>query len=118
MKNTEHNLQSACVKWFRLQYPKYQRLLLAFPNGAKRDPRSGKWYKDEGMLAGAPDLVLFVSNADYNTLCVEMKTEKGRQSASQVLMEIDLENAKNKYVICRSFEDFRNEIEKYLKNNR
>jgi len=111
---SEHQLQKSCVEWFGLQYPKLQRNLMAIPNGAKRDPRSGRWYKEEGMRAGAPDLILLVPSKDYHTLCIEMKTEKGRLSASQVLMEVELSNHNNKYVVCRCLDDFMNEINNYI----
>jgi len=118
MKNIEHNLQCACVKWFRLQYPNYANNLIAIPNGAKRDPRSGKWYKDEGLMAGAPDLVLLAPDwkAEFHGVGIEFKTEKGKQTDAQKNMETDLKKENNRYLICRSFDDFRNEIEKYLKN--
>ena len=30
-KNDEHRIQSACVRWFRLKYPKLKNVLLLFP---------------------------------------------------------------------------------------
>ena len=35
MKSKEAQLQTTCVRWFRLQYPEYARLLFAVPNGGK-----------------------------------------------------------------------------------
>ena len=35
MNHTEHNLQAACITWFRMQYPTRSGLLFAIPNGAK-----------------------------------------------------------------------------------
>ena len=58
----EHRLQCACVKWFRIQYPKLHYILFAVPNAGKRDPRIGAYMKEEGLLPGAPDLILLKSN--------------------------------------------------------
>ena len=33
----EHQIQCACIDWFRLAYPKLQSLLFAVPNGGRRD---------------------------------------------------------------------------------
>ena len=33
--NKEHRLQSACVRWFRHQYPKLSKVLFAIPNAAR-----------------------------------------------------------------------------------
>lgn len=72
----EHHLQCTCVKWFRIQYPKLHYILFAVPNAGKRDPRIGAYMKEEGLLPGAPDLILLKSNRSYCALCIEMKTKK------------------------------------------
>lgn len=50
--NDEHRIQCACVKWFRLEYPKLKDMLFAVPNAARRSARNGAYMKDEGMLPG------------------------------------------------------------------
>lgn len=112
MKNQESSLQIACVRWFRLQYPKL--LLCSFPNGGNRSAITGAILKAEGVTAGSPDLFLFLPNKYYPGLAIEMKTAKGTQSESQKAWQIKAEVFGYKYVICRSFEDFRKEIENYL----
>lgn len=32
----ESRIQQACVRWFRMQYPRFARLLIAVPNGGGR----------------------------------------------------------------------------------
>ena len=116
MENKEHKLQSACVKWFRLQYPKYSNVLFAIPNGAKRNPRSGRWYKEEGMLAGAPDMVLLAPDAK-NTLHgvgIEFKSTTGVQSEPQKEIQIAMHNQGYAYWLIRNFDTFKNAIENYL----
>lgn len=113
----EHNLQVACVNWFRLQFPKHFHNLFAVPNGGGRTPSQGKRLKDEGVLAGVSDLILLKSNRFYGALLIEMKARKGRQKPEQREWETSVTaDGCYKYVICRSFEDFQREIKDYLKN--
>ena len=58
MRDEEHRLQSACVRWFRYQFPALAHSLFAVPNGGRRDAATGARLKDEGVLAGVSDLVL------------------------------------------------------------
>ena len=88
-RQTEHNLQSNCVKWFRIQYPKFQKLLFAIPNGAvlhgttEQRRRQGAKLKREGATPGAADLFLSIPSGDFRGLYIEMKTPKGKQSKLQ-----------------------------------
>lgn len=71
--------------------------------------------KAEGAKPGVSDLLLMVPNGKYNFLAIEMKTEKGRQSDNQKAFQQHMEKLGfGKYVICKSFDEFRNEIQKYL----
>lgn len=115
MRHQESIIQQNCVKWFRLQYPKLARLLFAVPNGGARRPIEGKIMKAEGTLAGVSDLLLLYPSKGYHALCIEMKTEKGRQQPSQKLFQRAVEEMGYKYIICRSFDDFVNEIRGYLR---
>ena len=76
LANDEHKIQCACVKWFRLEYPKLKNMLFAIPNAARRSARNGAYMKDEGMLPGVADLILLKSNRLYGALCVEMKSRE------------------------------------------
>lgn len=114
MKHVESQTQRACVKWFRLAYPKLSRLLFAVPNGGKRGIREAAIMKAEGVVAGVADLLLLIPKGNHNALAIEMKTSKGKQNENQKLWQEDFEKAGGKYVVCRCFDEFRNEIEKYL----
>lgn len=70
--------------------------------------------KEEGLLPGAPDLILLRSNRSYCSLCIEMKTKTGRQQASQKKWEMEAKKNDIMYVICRSLEDFKKVITEYL----
>lgn len=114
MRHEESRIQQICVKWFRLKYSELARLLFAVPNGGARRPIEGKIMKAEGTLAGVSDLILLYPSKGFYALCIEMKTKKGRQQPSQKLFQRAVEDVGYKYVICRSFDDFMNEIRLYL----
>ena len=117
MRNhTESQLQKSCVMWFRLQYPKLRSLLFAVPNGGARSAVTGAILKAEGVLAGVADLLLLVPSREYHGLCIEMKTAKGRQSTTQKQWERAVTLQGYKYIVCRSFADFVEQIKGYLKS--
>ena len=112
--NDEHRIQCACVKWFRLEYPKLKDMLFAVPNAARRSARNGAYMKDEGMLPGVADLILLKSNRFYGALCVEMKKPDKYQRPVQKEWQKECEAAGNKYVVCRSLDEFMKVITDYL----
>lgn len=116
-RDLEHKLQSACVRWYRLQYPKMKHNLFAVPNGSKRDVVIGAKLKEEGVLAGVADLILLKSNRFYGALLIELKTPEGRQSDTQKEWQQKITNDGYKYVIVRSLEDFQREVKRYLEDD-
>ena len=113
MKHIESRLQIACVRWFRMQYPQFKLMLFSVPNGGKRTLMEAIIMKNEGVVAGVSDLISLVGRKGFNSLCIEMKN-KTSQTLNQKTWQINAEMNGNKYVVCKSFEDFRNEIESYL----
>lgn len=113
-RDEEHKLQAACVRWYRLQYPKMKHNLFSVPNGGKRDAVTAAKMKEEGALAGVADLILLKSNRFYGALLIEMKTKTGRQSDSQKGWEQNIINDGYKYVVVRSLEEFQREVRQYL----
>ena len=114
MKHNESKLQQSCVRWFRYAYPKYAHLLFAVPNGVATTATQGRILKAEGMVAGVSDLILLVPRNDNGALCIEMKTTKGIQRETQKLWQQEAESAGNKYIIARTFDQFREAIIRYL----
>lgn len=112
MNNRESKLQQACIKWFRLQYPKL--VLFAIPNGGYRNAVTGAILKAEGVMAGVSDLILLYPAGGYHGLCIEMKTEKGRQTDTQKEFQKRVEAVGYKYTICRNFDTFAKAIQEYL----
>ena len=114
-RDEEHRVQQACVRWFNLRYPRLRGRLFAVPNGGRRDAVTGARLKAEGVTPGVADLILLRSNRRYGALLVEMKTARGRQSPSQRRwQQLVSENEEYRYVVCRSVDDFRREVEAYL----
>ena len=114
----EHRIQCTCVRWFSLQYPQLDGRLFAVPNGGRRDAVTAAKLRAEGVVPGVSDLILLKSNHRYGALLIEMKTAKGRQSASQRWWQsVISENDEYKYVVCRSFDDFMREVTDYLNDS-
>ena len=109
-RHLEESIQVACVKWFRLQYPNL--VIFAVPNGGSRNLYEAKNMKESGTLAGVADLVI-VGNGG-RVLFVEMKAGKNKQEDSQVLFQNKVEKLGHKYIICRSLEQFKKEIDLWV----
>ena len=131
MQHTESKIQIACVIWFHVQYrnePDLCRHFFSVPNGGKRSKKlvktksgykyistEGKILKDEGAKAGVSDLLLLIPNSRHTFLSIEMKSPTGSQSKEQKEFGFSVSKLGfGKYVICKSFDEFRNEIQNYL----
>lgn len=114
MRGIEANIQASCVRVFRLKWPEYAWMLFAVPNGGSRNPIEAHNLKLQGVLPGVTDLILLVPNQKHASLCIEMKAGKGRQSDYQKEFQQAAEKYGNKYIICRSVDDFLTEVTSYL----
>lgn len=113
----EHQIQCACVQWFRYQHPGLRHNLFAVPNGGRRDKVTAAKLKAEGVLAGVADLILLKSNSRYGALLIEMKTRVGRQADTQRGWQKLIEADGYKYVVCRSVDDFVREVNAYISDS-
>lgn len=111
---SENQIQHSCVEWFRNQYPKLSWMLFAVPNGGLRDKKTASIMKYEGVISGVSDLILLIPKKGYASLCIEMKTPSGRQSENQKIWQSEAEKFRNKYVLCRSLDEFIKEVKNYL----
>lgn len=114
MRHTESRLQVSCVRWFRLQYPKYANNLFAIPNGGKRNSIEASIMKYEGVTAGVPDLFLAMVMSDGPGLFIEMKTPDGKASMAQKEMQAVLSKQGYAVVTCRSLQEFMDTINDYM----
>lgn len=102
----EHQEQRALITWCRLNEAREPRLklLYAISNGRKRSKAEAGKLKAEGVRAGVPDLCLPVKGS-WNEigLYIEMKSEDGRESASQKEFRAMLENEGHRVCVARSW---------------
>lgn len=120
MARAEHDLQTACVAWFRYQHP--HLILFAIPNGAflngtpEQRARQWKRLKAEGAVSGVADLFLAVPTSRGGGLFIEMKAGKGKQTQEQVEFERVVRVAGYGYVVCRSLDEFIEAVEGWIEN--
>lgn len=115
MRQEEHRIQCAIVKWFYYAYPAYRGgCLFAVPNGGHRNIQTARSLKAEGVTSGVADLLLLVARHNYHGLCVEVKTLVGRQSDTQKTWQKVIEAQGYKYCIVRSLDDFADLMLHYL----
>lgn len=110
MKHEESDMQRACVKWFRLQYPSC--VVFAVPNGGARNRVTGAVMKAEGVLAGVADLVIV---APGRVFFVELKTQDGRLRDTQRDFADAVRRLGHEYAVCRSFDEFRDYVSDWMK---
>ena len=106
MKHNEDNLQAACVKWFRLQYPDY--LIYAVPKGGFRNVIEAARMKRCGVTAGVPDLTVVLPN---ETVWIELKVKGGRVSNNQNQIISKLQRLNRQVYVCWDLDDFINTIQ-------
>lgn len=112
-RHSESKLQQACVRWFKIQYPK--ETIFAIPNGGKRNALEAKIMKGEGVLAGVSDLFIMKPSKNYSGFFIEMKIGKGKLSEYQKEFLTIAKSKGYKTAICYSLEDFIQEVNNYMK---
>ena len=115
---TEAQEQKALFEWARYSRSKYPALSLMYhiPNEAKRTPWGGREQVDMGLRKGVPDICLPVPSRQYTALYIEMKRRKGgRVSEEQRGWLAALNRVGCKAVVCRGWEEARDEIMQYLR---
>lgn len=114
MKKTESQIQINSVLAFRRRWPEFTPYLFSVPNGGARTKITGARMKAEGALSGVSDLLLLWPSHPYHGLCIEFKTESGKQSPKQKQWQADIEWAGYKYIIVRSVQEFLEACQIYL----
>lgn len=115
-RGREHDLQSSCVRWFRLQYPTMRHNLFAVPNGGKRDKMTAARLKEEGQLAGVADLILLKRKGECGALLLEAKVKGNYQQGVQREWQRLIEADGYIYRVFHSLEEFIDIINNYLKD--
>jgi len=70
--------------------------------------------KAEGLTAGVADLCLAVPRGEYGALYIEMKQKGNYQQANQKEWQKACEAGGNKYVVCKSIEEFMKAVNSYM----
>jgi len=112
---SEHSLQVACVNWYRGTFPEYAPLLIAIPNGGKRNKGVAAKLKAEGVVSGVPDLFCAVPVEDKHGLFIEMKNGKSNDvtdNQRRIMFALRLQGYRAE--VCRSYEEFCKIIQEYL----
>lgn len=120
---SESAIQISCVQWLWNNHEETRGLYVAIPNensrsvyeSKKQQLMSGSIRKNMGVTAGAADTALFLPRGGYHALFVEFKTEIGRQSDAQKNWQARIESVGYKYIVVRSLDQFKQEMENYLK---
>jgi len=99
--------------WVRAFHP--DLLLIAIPNGGYRKATEAIKLKAEGVVAGAPDLLLLEPRNGLHALFIEMKTEDGIVSPEQKKIHAELIQRGYSVNVCRSFEEGKQAINNYLR---
>ena len=114
---TEAQEQTLLFEWARYNRVKYPQLdmMFAIPNGGSRNIVEAYHLKEQGVKAGVPDICLPVPSGRFTALYIEMKRRKGgRVSEEQRGWIAALNRVGARAVVCKGFDEAREEIEKYL----
>ena len=101
---TEHQLQTLCFTWHWNNRPD-ERGLLYMNHNNPRDARHGASLKVMGLVAGVADMTYIHPDGSGVTF-LEFKADKGRQSASQMWWQGQIERSGCNYKIIKTFEEF------------
>lgn len=113
----ESKIQASCVAWMHNTYPEYRGLYFAVQNENSRadsNASTGAIRRAVGVVSGVSDTILLIPRGKWNALCVEFKTEVGRQSDTQRLWQSKVEAQGFRYEVVRSLDEFKKLIVEYL----
>ena len=116
LASDEESLHRACVEllaWLTGRHPILQ-WMLHVPNGGKRPKGEAGRLKAIGVKPGVPDLLLPIPNGDWSGLAVELKSLAGRLSPAQAAWLDRLAQSGYLVAVCRSFEEFRAVVDRFL----
>lgn len=113
-KHPESDMQKACVKWFRHQYPQYRKLFFHPANGEKRDFLTAQILNGMGVEPGVSDFVFLLPRKGFHFFCIELKVEGNDLTGAQGQFRQMVLAAGGKYEIVRSVGRFMLEMNEYL----
>ena len=108
---SENEIQAAYFKWVDLRKRSYPQLQLAFhiPNGSHKSPAMRGLFKQIGLKAGVPDVLLPVDGEHGVCLWIEFKSRSGRLSDAQKDWHRALGREGHGVIVCRDWTEAANE---------
>ena len=103
MPQSEYDIHAATVEYLTALGPKLKSYFFHVPNEGRHSVRYRVKLKRMGVKAGVPDLLFVLPGGRLG--CVELKTEKGRQSKAQKEFQKTCESYDVPYVLARSPEE-------------
>ena len=117
MVPTEAQEQEALFRWAAYAVGRWPQLRLLYhvPNEGRRSVAGGARLKAQGMKPGVPDICLPVPVGRYAALYIELKRKRGGRVSDEQRGWIEaLNRAGNRAVVCRGWDEAREEIVRYL----
>jgi hypothetical protein len=101
---SENAIQKAVMQWVKLD-PVLRMCVIHIPNEGKRTSRYGKSLKEMGMRPGVADLFIAMPRKGYNGAWIELKSENGVLSDSQMEFLDDMRNQNYLTSTCHSIDE-------------
>jgi len=116
ISHEEADIQSEFFKRLKLFFPTLpDKLVFAIPSGGSRHKLEAINLKRQGVKSGISDVILLMPKNGFASLCLEFKTEKGKQSDEQKEFQRQAEMCGNKYVVVRSVAGAIETVKEYMK---
>lgn len=116
ISHDEADMQAEFFNTLKFIFPKLpEKLIFAVPNGGSRNPIEAANLKRQGVKAGIADVILLIPRKGFASLCMEFKTDKGKQSDEQKEFQRQAEMHGSKYVVVRSVGSAIETVKEYLK---
>lgn len=99
---TEHEEQCAFFDWVRIKRNSDRRFncIFAIPNAGKRSYRMGRHMVEEGLEAGAPDVMVGIPHGGWPGLFIEFKRAPNKLTPEQDRMLTELSDNGYKTAVC------------------
>ena len=113
-KFAESNEQIAAMDWLRAKHPIVAEHTLHIGNERKTSPYAGYIMKRMGVMKGASDLFIAWPREPYHGLFIEIKSEKGKPTQSQLDFMGRMTKVGYRTALCYGAEEVMATITEYL----
>lgn len=88
--------------------------MFAIEHGEIRNPATGAKLKRKGVRPGIADYMFMQPSRRYNSLWIEFKCGKNKQTKAQEEFQQIVYETGGKYVVCRSLAEAMTEVTEYI----